>query len=171
MNTIRIVRGGVLDFEVDAIVNAAKASLLGGGAVDGAIHRAAGPKLLEECRTLGGAKTGEAKITAAYNIAYAKHIIHAVGPIYQSGQDNAGLLASCYRNSLNLAYEHDCISVALPCISTGVYGYPIEEASAVAYHEVKAWSQRHPDADMEILFCCYRQEEYDVYMRIADAEQ
>ena len=166
MNDIKIVRGGVLDFEVDAIVNAAKPSLLGGGAVDGAIHRAAGPKLREECATLGGAKTGEAKITAAYDIKYAKHIIHTVGPVYKKGQDNAGLLASCYRNSLDLALEHDCRSVALPCISTGVYGYPIMEAAEVAYNTITEWSDRHEDASLTILICCYRKEEYDAYIRL-----
>ena len=163
---ISIVKGGVLDFEVEAIVNAAKPSLLGGGAVDGAIHRAAGPELREECATLGGAKTGEAKITKAYNISYAKHIIHTVGPVYSFGQDNAALLASCYRNSLDLAYEYDCRSVAFPCISTGVYGYPIKEAAEVAWRTINEWVSQHQDADMKILICCYRDAEYDAYKEV-----
>ena len=163
---VRIVKGGVLDFKVDAIVNAAKPSLLGGGAVDGAIHRAAGPELRAECATLGGAKTGEAKITKAYNIDYAKHIIHTVGPVYSTGQDNAALLASCYRNSLDLALEHDCRSVAFPCISTGVYGYPIKEAAAVAWKTINEWVEQHADADIDILVCCYRDAEYEAYEEV-----
>ena len=163
---LKIVKGSVVDMHVDAIVNAAKPSLLGGGAVDGAIHRAAGPKLLEECKTLGGAKTGEAKITGAYNIDYAKHIIHTVGPVYKKGQDNASLLASCYKNSLDLAVKYDCKSIAFPCISTGVYGYPIKEAAAVVMKAIDAWIKDNPSVELEIYLCCFRDEEYAAYMEI-----
>lgn len=163
---IKVVRGSVVDMHVDAIVNAAKPSLLGGGAVDGAIHRAAGPKLLEECKTLGGAHTGEAKITGAYNIDYAKHIIHTVGPVYHHGQDNAGLLANCYRNSLDLAVEYGCKSIAFPCISTGVYGYPIREAAAVVMETVTAWENEHSDAGLEIYLCCFRDAEFEAYQEL-----
>lgn len=158
-----IVRGGVLDIEADAIVNAANISLLGGGGVDGAIHRAAGGGLLEECRTLHGCKTGDAKITKAYNISWAKHIIHTVGPVYNGKAEDATLLASCYKTSLDLAWQNGCKTVSFPCISTGIYGYPLADASAIAVATVKEWLCEHPDAGMGIQFCCFKESEFRTY--------
>lgn len=163
---IRIVKGSVVDMHVDAIVNAANSSLLGGGGVDGAIHRAAGPGLLEECRKLNGCRCGEAKITGAYNIKNAKHIIHTVGPIYSGSKQDAELLSACYKNSLNLALANGCSSIAFPGISTGVYGYPIAEAAKISLDTVMCWLDEHPAVMMDVHFCCFRDSELNAYMRL-----
>ena len=149
MTSITAIRADITRFPADAIVNAANTSLLGGGGVDGAIHRAAGPRLLEATRRLGGAHTGEAKMTDAFGIASAQKIIHTVGPVYasQSPAESARLLADCYRNSLALAT--DLRSIAFPAISTGVYGYPIADAAAVAVDAIKGWLAQHPDTALQ----------------------
>lgn len=134
--TLDVLKVDITTLDVDAIVNAANKTLLGGGGVDGAIHKAAGPQLLEETKTLGGAETGEAKITKGYNLP-AQHIIHTVGPVYQDGQqDEAELLADCYRNSLKLAEKYKVKTIAFPAISTGIYGYPLEEATTIAINTI-----------------------------------
>ncbi len=165
-NRLSLIEGSVVAMHVDAIVNAANNSLLGGGGVDGAIHRAAGPGLLQECRALHGCRTGEAKITGSYDIRNAKYLIHTVGPIYSGRPEDAELLAACYRNSLNLALEHGCTSIAFPGISTGVYGYPLEEAASVSLLTAVQWLEEHADADMHIYFCCFRQQELEAYHAI-----
>ena len=159
---MKLDKGDITLLEVDAIVNAANRSLLGGGGVDGAIHRAAGRGLLEECRTLHGCETGEAKITKGYNLP-AKHVIHTVGPVYRGRAEDAVLLAACYRNSLEVARENGLHSVAFPAISTGVYGYPFEEAAKIAVETVKTWLSDNEDYAMEVIFSCFGDRAYRIY--------
>lgn len=144
-STLDLVEGDITREQVDAIVNAANTSLLGGGGVDGAIHRAAGPQLLAECRTLGGCETGSAKITRGYNLP-AKFVIHAVGPVYRDGKhDEPALLGSAYRTCMELASEHKLSSIAFPAISTGIYGYPMEQAARVAFRTIIDYLGEHPE--------------------------
>ena len=160
---LRALRADITTLQVDAIVNAANESLLGGGGVDGAIHRAAGPELLAECRTVGGCPTGEARLTAGYRLP-ARFVIHTVGPVWRGGgHGEQELLASCYRRSLELAAGRRLRSLAFPCISTGVYGYPPEQAARVAIETVRSLA---PGLDMdEILFCCFSEEDLRLYRR------
>lgn len=152
---LEVWQGDITQLDVDAIVNAANSSLLGGGGVDGAIHRAAGPELLAECRTLGGCPTGQARLTRGYRLP-ARHVIHTVGPVWHGGASGeAELLASCYRASLQLAAEHGLHSVAFPAISCGVYGYPVPAALAIACETVATWLQSHEHTITEVRFVAY----------------
>jgi len=160
---IEIVQGDITTFEVGAVVNAANESLLGGGGVDGAIHRGAGPELLEECRTLKGCPTGQARITKGYNLP-AGHVIHTVGPVWHGGGRNeAELLAGCYSNSLSVAVEHGISTIAFPSISTGVYRYPIDKACRIALKVTLAFLGSH-ELPEKVIFVCFSREDRDAYL-------
>ncbi|MFH1619876.1 MAG: O-acetyl-ADP-ribose deacetylase [bacterium] len=158
---IRLVLGDITLQKTDVIVNAANTTLLGGGGVDGAIHRAAGPRLLDECRGLGGCRTGEAKITSGYDLP-ARWVIHTVGPVWNGGKRNENeLLGSCYKKSLELAFQKSARSIAFPAISTGVYRFPPDRAARIAVSEAHAFLQKHPE--METVFVCFSQETLSCY--------
>ncbi len=166
MNNITLCVWDITKLKVDAIVNAANKELLGGGGVDGAIHRAAGPLLKKECEALHGCKTGEAKITKGYNLP-AKYVIHTVGPIYSGKGDEAKKLASCYLNSLKLAVKNGVKTIAFPSISTGIYGYPKKEAVEIAFNTVNDFLKQHEDLNLTVTFCCFDRETYELYSKKA----
>jgi len=165
MKRIELHQGDITKLKVDAIVNAANKSLLGGGGVDGAIHRAAGKELLEECRTLNGCDTGDAKITKGYKLP-ARHVIHTVGPVWNGGKYNEReKLASCYQRSLEVALENNVETIAFPNISTGVYGFPKQEAAEIANREVKEYLANHSEIK-KVTFCVFDDENYQIYSRL-----
>lgn len=161
---MKAIQADITTLQIDAIVNAANASLLGGGGVDGAIHRAAGPELLAECRTLGGCRTGDAKITRGYSLP-AKYVIHTVGPVWHGGKaGEKAKLADCYRRCLEVAHGNGVRTIAFPAISTGVYGYPIEEATQIAVRTVRDFLKENTTS-MEVIFCCFSEHDLSVYKR------
>lgn len=165
MPVVELIQADITQLDVDAIVNAAKSTLRGGGGVDGAIHRAAGPKLYDECIGLGGCPTGEARITKGYNLK-ARYVIHTVGPVWYGGKSNEyGLLASCYQKSLLLAVENNCTTIAFPNISTGIYGFPKEPAAEIAIREVRLFLDTNITIS-KVLFCCFDDENYLIYKRL-----
>ncbi|MBN1338175.1 MAG: O-acetyl-ADP-ribose deacetylase [Bacteroidales bacterium] len=162
---IEVTHADITTLKTDAIVNAANNSLLGGGGVDGAIHRKAGPQLLDECRTLNGCETGGAKITQGYNLP-ARFVIHTVGPVWRGGNNNEDdLLASCYRNSLRLAGENGCHTIAFPGISTGVYRFPKERAAGIAIQQVKDFME-HNTTPEKVIFVCFDEESHNIYQKL-----
>jgi O-acetyl-ADP-ribose deacetylase len=164
--TIEIIKADITTLEVDAIVNAANSSLLGGGGVDGAIHRAAGPRLLEECSSIGGCPTGEARLTKGYNLP-AKYVIHTVGPVWYGGNKGEAIkLADCYRNSLQIALDHNLRTIAFPAISTGVYGYPVIDTCRIALTEISAFTKDHNQID-KVIMVCFGNEVYESYVLIS----
>lgn len=158
---LKVIEGDITQLTVDAIVNAANTSLLGGGGVDGAIHRKAGPGLNEECRKLHGCEVGEAKITKGYNLP-AKYVIHTVGPVYHGLKRDPILLANCYRNSLNLAKKNDIHTIAFPAISCGVYGYPADKSSALAVKTIREWFKENSDYSIDVTLCAYGSDMFQV---------
>lgn len=170
MITLKAHQGNITTLAVDAIVNAANSSLLGGGGVDGAIHAAAGPGLLAECRALHGCATGEAKLTGGHRLP-ARHVIHTVGPVWHGGtRGERELLASCYRRSLEIAAEHQLATIAFPAISTGIFGFPVQPAAEIALATVQAFAVA-PSSLREVIFCCYSARDYELYARLLGAQE
>lgn len=165
MSKFEVIRGDITKLDVDVIVNAANSSLLGGGGVDGAIHRAAGPDLVHEYRLLGGCKTGQAKMTRGHRLK-ARHIIHTVGPVWRGGDNGEPeLLKSCYENSLRLAAQHSLGSIAFPCISTGIFGYPADLAAQIAVATVQTFVSRQSSV-AQVVFCCFSEQDLKLYQNL-----